>query len=663
MASAPRNFVLATAGHVDHGKSSLVKALTGTDPDRLPEEKNRGITIDLGFAHLALPGADAQTSGVSVGIVDVPGHEDFVKNMVAGVGAIDLALFVVAADDGWMPQTEEHLQILAYLGVEHGVVALTKTDLVENCTEVAAHVRARLAGSQFAHAPIIPTSTLDGRGVDGLKSALAQIVNQISCAPDIGKPRLAVDRVFLLRGVGTVVTGTLRGGRLARGQSVIIQPRGHSAKIRAVHCYGREVESSPPGTRTALNLPDLEAGTGVCRGDVVTLAEFTPPADTIDVRLERSARLPQLRTDHAHATGGLPPADGTTGVARPLKDGALVRVHHGAANVPARVVLANLAALLPGQSGMARLHLQSPGLWFIGDRFIIRDWQEQATLAGGVVLDLETRGRRAWRSGPQQAFLVRAATAGHRIQCRDVLQALLEREGVVPRAQLLLRSNWSQAEIAAAAADLAASGLAVAPGTWLAWATWWRDLINACGAAIDAFHSQHPEHAGLPITQLRALIEARCPQAELFEALARQLSSSGFVQTGTAIRRAAFRPALPPTLRGAGDRLRSALALKPLEPPSRKELAPDSAAQKALRFLIETGEVVELSDDIVLGLDAFARAKAAIAAFLAARGAATASEIRQTLATSRRILIPLLERLDRDGLTQRQGDVRRLRTP
>src|SRR5213594_2033546 len=230
-----RNFIIATAGHVDHGKSALVKALTGIDPDRLPEEKARGITIDLGFAHLELPSSINDPSATfHLGIVDVPGHEDFVKNMVAGVGSIDLALFVVAADDGWMPQTEEHLQILGYLGVNRAVVALTKIDLVENIEAVSARLREKLAGSPFAQAPIVPASVLTGRGLEELKAALIRVLADTPSPRDIGKPRLPVDRVFTLRGIGTVVTGTLTGGMFRRGQAVVIQPSGRTARIRSL---------------------------------------------------------------------------------------------------------------------------------------------------------------------------------------------------------------------------------------------------------------------------------------------------------------------------------------------------------------------------------------------------------------------------------------------
>ena len=284
-----RHYIIATAGHVDHGKSALVKALTGTDPDRLPEEKARGITIDLGFARLELA-ARNHLGGEQIydlGLVDVPGHEDFVKNMVAGVGSVDLALFVVAADDGWMPQTEEHLQILTYLGLERAVIALTKIDLVAGHEASAIQqVRDQLRGTPFAAAPIVPTSVVSGRGLEELKTALTKVLAETPPPRDLGKPRLPVDRVFTLRGLGTVVTGTLNGGTLARGQAVVLQPSGQAAHVRSVQTHHHDVAAAGPGTRVALNLPELAvadktaAAGEVARGQVVTLAGLGGPGET-----------------------------------------------------------------------------------------------------------------------------------------------------------------------------------------------------------------------------------------------------------------------------------------------------------------------------------------------------------------------------------------------
>src|ERR1700730_101408 len=280
------NFILATAGHVDHGKSALVKALTGTDPDRLPEEKARGITIDLGFADLNLAGPAGEK--FQVGVVDVPGHEDFIRNMIAGVGSIDLALLVVAADDGWMPQTEEHLQILTYLGVQRGVIALAKSDLgrIDITTD---EIRIQLRGTAFVASPIVPTSVRTGEGIENLKSAIASELAAMHPQRDFGKPRLFIDRVFTLRGIGTVVTGTLTGGRFHRGQSIIVQPQKLPARIRSIQSHGVELDCAQPGMRTAVNLPDV-AVDQIKRGDVITDSDLVA-SSMIVAQIQRSPRL------------------------------------------------------------------------------------------------------------------------------------------------------------------------------------------------------------------------------------------------------------------------------------------------------------------------------------------------------------------------------------
>jgi selenocysteine-specific elongation factor len=639
-----RNYIVATAGHVDHGKSALVKALTGIDPDRLPEEKARGITIDLGFAHLELPSPlDPQPSIMHLGIVDVPGHEDFVKNMVAGVGSIDLALFVVAADDGWMPQSEEHLQILGYLGVTRAVVALTKIDLAADESARVAHVRDRLAGSPFAEASIVPTSTVSGRGIDELKMALADTLGRTPPPRDIGKPRLPVDRVFTLRGVGTVVTGTLIGGELRRGQTVVIQPSGRTARIRSLQNHNRDADGSGPGTRTALNLPDVEGSgetPGVQRGNVITLPDLGGPGDGVDVLLERSPR----------------PIDSRTGPARPLKDRTRIRFHLGSGNVAGTVHFLDVDALPPGGRALARLRLEGPVFAFAGDRFIIRDWSEQSTLAGGVVLDPGAADR-GITAMARKKFLQRRAEDPSDLV--NLVLSLVERDRAVRRAGLLVQSRFSANEIRDAVATRLPADRVKEAGEWLVDRAWWEGLLETAAAKIDAAHQTHPERAGLALSELRAIVDV--PVTEVFDALVADLCGRGFTQSGVAIRRSAHRPALPPQLQNAGSKVRAALSAKPLDPPSRKEIAPDAAAQQALRFLLQTGEAIDLSEEVVLSADAFARAAGMIAAHLRARGAATAGELRQALGTSRRVVIPLLERLDKDGLTRREGDRRVLR--
>jgi selenocysteine-specific elongation factor len=645
-----RSYILATAGHVDHGKSSLVRALTGTDPDRLPEEKARGITIELGFAHLDLqtPACD-----VHLGIIDVPGHEDFVKNMVAGVGTIDLALLVVAADDGWMPQTEEHLQILLYLGVGKAVVALTKSDLVADLVSARLQVREKLNGTPLADAAIVPTSTADGTGLEQLKGTLAAAMAGLPPQPDIGKPRLPVDRAFTLKGVGTVVTGTLTGGMLQRGQAAVVQPSGRRARVRTVHNHNSEVDSIGPGSRAALNLPDLHvdgdshAGQSnvIGRGDVVTLADLGGPSDAMDVFLERSSRA-------ASAAGQ-----------RSLKDGTRVRIHLASGDFPCRVsFIGPERDLEPGRRALAQLRLETPAFAFAGDRFILRDWPEQHTLAGGIVLDPDAP-RRGHRSDERRQFLEARAAAPDDVT--PFVRSEVRRAGAARISTLLLKSRFSAAQVARAVSSLAAEGAVVVSGDVVADAASWKDLLGRAAEAIDADHRACPEQLGLKLTDLRAKLEtdAALPVADVFDTLVTNLCANGFTRAGALIRRASHRPALPPRLQASGAKICAALAAKPFDPPSRKELAPDAAGQQALRFLVQTGEAVEVGDDAILSAEGYAAAVEAIRNHLRAHGQATVSELKPVLGVTRRIMVPLLERLDRDGVTVRRGDVRVLRNP
>jgi selenocysteine-specific elongation factor len=644
-----RHLILATAGHVDHGKSSLVKALTGTDPDRLPEEKARGITIDLGFACLDLPAATGSDSIYRLGIVDVPGHEDFVKNMVAGVGSVDIALLVVAADDGWMPQTEEHLQILIYLGVTRLVVALTKIDLPEvNTASLCDSVRRQLRQTPFASAPVVPVSTVTQIGIDHLKAALASVLSDALAPKDIAKPRLAVDRAFTLRGIGTVVTGTLTGGTLNVGQSVVIQPLGHPARIRSIQSHNRDQDSVGPGTRVALNLSDVAVANnattqaGVRRGHVVTLGGFGPPVSFLDVLLNRSGRLEQ---NHELET-------------RALNDGARVRVHHGSGNWVARVRLGDNNPVGAGESALARLCFETPIFAFVNDRFIVRDWAEQVTLAGGTVL-AEAVNAKPFRDPVHRVFLQRCAAGIDSSQIRVAAQ--IERDGLIRRFDLLAKSHFSVSEIDGALAGLAREGKVLLLGELVADLRWWTALSARAVEAVDSAHKSHPEWLGLPIAQLRSDVRDSLLLPGAFEALLSHLLMNGFAQAGTVIKRQSHRPALPTHLQATGAKLRTRLELKPFEPPSRNELAPDANTRQALRFLIETHEVVELSTETVMSQDAFSRASRIIEDFLIAHRSGTVSELRQAVGAPRRIMVPLLERLDHSGLTVRQGDIRVLR--
>ena len=628
------HYIVATAGHVDHGKSALIKALTGTDPDRLPEEKARGITIDLGFAHLELA-SPVSGSPIHVGIVDVPGHEDFVKNMVAGVGAIDLALLIVAADDGWMPQTEEHLQILSYFGVRRAVVSLTKADLAGDEAAAVSEIRQQLQGSVFADAPIVPTSVVTKHGLDTLRATLARELSNAPPPRDIGKPRLAVDRVFTLTGAGTIVTGTLVGGCFQRGQAVVIQPGGQPARIRRIQSHGRDVETSGPGTRTALNLADVDPAGGVHRGDVITLPEMGGASDCLDVVLEISARA-----------------------SRPLKDGVRVRVHYGSGNVPAHVALGAGKELAAGGRQLAQLRLEAPIFLFAGDHLTLRDWSEQQTLAGAIVLDPDAT-RRAFRHQARQQWLERLSASLD--DPADFVAAYVIRDRAVRRARAFVKTRFSARDIDQAIERLAREGKVITAGDMVVVASSWAAVIRRGAQLIDEAHREHPERQGLSITDLRNTITKEFPIDDLFDSLVAGLGEQGFIRSGSIIQRAAHRAQLPEPLRTAGETLRRSLTARPLEPPSRKELTPDTASQRALKFLIESGEVIEINAELVMSAAAVAQATAQVKAFVTSNGPATVSDLRQSLGSSRRVVVPLLEYLDRTFVTLRQGDKRALR--
>jgi len=619
-----RHFIIATAGHVDHGKSALVKALTGTDPDRLPEEKKRQITIDLGFAALKLTAANGDK--IHAGIIDVPGHEDFVRNMIAGVGSIDLALFVVAADDGWMPQSEEHLQILNYLGVQRAVIALTKSDL-GRIDVVGNQIRERLTGTPFTDSPIVPTSVRTGTGIEKLVNTLAIQLATTDCQRDIRKPRLFIDRVFTLRGIGTIVTGTLTDGCLRRGQQVVVYPTNHETRIRSIQSYDQEVEVAQPGMRTAINLPDLRVDQ-IKRGDVLTLRNHDAPSATLIVRVEKSPRL-----------------NGDKIVAHPLKNGSSMYVHHGASRVAGRIKFRENGSLEAGKEKIARLKLASPIFAFIGDRFVVRDSSERHTIAGGIVLDPD---------GDKELLAVGVTLDN----VDSLVRATLAQQGFARRENLLTKSRFSADEISEALTNLEKNGEIIVRRDIAADCEFWRQLRAQAIGLVDAAHNESPDRVGIDLGELRSAL--RIQEPELLESLVTDLCKGNFVRKGSVIRRTSHRPTLPIHVQPVQKRIREALAEQPFDPPSRKAIEVDPETRQVLRFLIENGDVTELAFDVLLLLESFERMKSQVAEFISKNGPSTVSQLRQALGTSRRVMVPLVERLDRDGVTQRAGDKRML---
>jgi len=623
-----KHFILATAGHVDHGKSALIQALTGTDPDRLLEEKARGITIELGFAELNLVGPSGNK--FHLGIIDVPGHEDFVRNMIAGVGSIDLALLVVAADDGWMPQTEEHLQILMYLGVKQIIVSLTKSDL-GNIDAASVHIREQLKETSFADSLIVPTSVRTGDGIEKLKTALASEFAVLTEPRDIGKPRLFVDRAFTLRGIGTVVTGTLTGGTLRAGDIVFVQPRNIQARIRSLQSHGCDVNVAKPGTRTAINLPGLAVGSDVKRGDTITAVAYEPTL-ALDVFLTRSSRLKR------------PTA---------IKSGTSAYIHHGTRRVLAKMILAETDSIAAGESAIAQLRFDTPLLAFVGDRLIVRDASQQHTIAGGIVFNVDSTPT-GFRSNQERALLASRAAAPDDVELAVSTEIALT--GVIEPSRLLERSRFSAVEIAKALQRLKDHGEIFLDDNVGAKILIWRDLHGRVARFIDTAHRTYPERRGLELNALRGEFNSLSPA--VFDALIIDLCANGFVRVGSAIARNSHRAALPPQLQSAAESIRAALAKKPFDPPARGSIASKNNA--AFQFLIETGEIVEVAPEVVLLRDSFEKMKARVLEFISTHGPATVSHLREALQSSRRVMVPFLQHLDHAGVTRRVGDQRLL---
>jgi selenocysteine-specific elongation factor len=605
--------VVATAGHVDHGKSSLLIRLTGMDPDRLEEEKRRGLTIDLGFAWFTSP------SGREIGFVDVPGHERFIRNMLAGVGPVRLVLFVVAADEGWKPQSEEHLQILDVLGAEGAVVALTKRDLVDGETlEIAADdVRGRIDGTALAGAPIVACSSTTGEGIEELASALDAMVASAPEPERGGRPRLHVDRVFAIAGAGTVVTGTLTGGELRLGDEVVILPRNTRGRIRGLQTHKRTLEEATPASRVAVNVvgPDRAE---VSRGDVLGRPGEWRPTSVFEAELR--------------------PVDG---LGHRVSARAAFKLYAGAAERDARVRIYGGGSVGAGERGFARVHVEAPLVLAIGDRFVMRDAGRDRTVAGGVVLD-PLPPRRAG-SEPEKRLAARAAASD-----ADLAALVVAERGAIPVADLGPASGLDPTGIADAVS---------ADGWWLSRAT----VERARAAAVDtaaAHHREHPLDPGAPRSAIRTAVAAAMPspiRAAADAALDALLDEGALVRDGATLRLPAHRPAVgerSPEL----ERVVEAVAAGGATPPTIADLTTAGHARAVVDAAIRMGGVVRIAPELVVTPAFVDRAVAEIRS--AGPSGMTVGALRERLGTSRKYAVPLVEYLDTRGLTVRRGDVR-----
>ncbi len=612
-------FVLGTAGHIDHGKSVLVKALTGIDPDRLREEKERGMTIDLGFAWLKLP------SGREVGIVDVPGHERFVKNMLAGVGGIDMALLIIAANEGVMPQTKEHLAILDLIGVKRGVVAITKKDLVDDelLTLVRMEVEELIAATTIAGAPVVTVSALTGEGLPELLSAVDAQLDKTEPRKDLGRPRLPIDRIFTIAGAGTVVTGTLIDGALTVGQEVEIVPSGLKSRIRGLQTHKSREEVASPGSRVAANLVGVNTAQ-LTRGDVVTVPGWLKPTRLVTANLKLIDYLK-----------------------RPLRHNTQVSFHTLAAETMAKVRLLEGDELKPGQSMWAQLKLEKPLAIINGDRFIIRSPME--TLGGGGIVDV--RAKRLRRNRPDIIANLAAREGG---TAEEAVMALLETRQPLEASALAAQGNIVKEEAQAAIDSLVGQGRVIALGEGarrlLLTASGWKELTEKVLAALKDYHKKYPMRPGMPRAEFATRLKLGANIALVLDSL---VSQGSIVEEAGSLRLPSHAVSLTPAQQGKIDAFLKSLDASPFAPPS--ELIPEA---DLLNLLVAQGKAVRVSDNVVFSAKAYNEMVEKITAQIKSKGKITLGEVRDMFGTSRKYVQALLEYLDREKITRRVGDDR-----
>ena len=630
--------IVGTAGHIDHGKTSLIGALTGVETDRLKEEKARGISIDLGFAYLPAP------NGGRLGFVDVPGHERFVHTMVAGASGIDFALLVVAADDGPMPQTREHLAILDLLGIESGLVALTKTDLVDTTrlAEAEAEIRAALAGTRLAEADILPVSTRTGDGVDLLRDTLfAEAARHADRASD-GLFRLAVDRCFTLAGAGTIVTGTVLSGRVRIGDRVLISPAGLDARIRAVHAQNEAAEEGVSGDRCALNIAGDGIGRGAARrGDVVCDPRLHAPTARIDARLRLLGSEP-----------------------KPIGTWMPVRLHHASADVAGRIVPLSEAPLRPGDAGWVQLVLDEPIAAAVGDRFVLRDTSAQRTIGGGHFVDLRAPQRK--RRTPERLAQLEAGAA-------DGPEAALAGLLAIHPFHVDLAAFGRDRALAPEAVEEIAErlGLVLLPvgETRMALLTETvATMERSLAFRLEEFHAANPDLMGLGVERLRLAMEPRLP-ASAFRALLAHLVRAGrVVQEGAWVRLPSHTVQLSPADEARWETIAPMLGgTERFRPPRTRDIAgllgeSEGDIRRVLKTLGRLGKLDEVAHDHFFLRETVSEMVDIVARLgeEGAKGDFTAALFRDQVENGRKVAIQILEFFDRHGVTLRRGDLRRV---
>jgi selenocysteine-specific elongation factor len=622
--------VIGTAGHVDHGKSTLVKRLTGIDPDRLAEEKARQMTIDLGFAWFDLP-----RSG-RVGIVDVPGHRDFIENMLAGIGGVDLALLVIAADEGPMPQTREHLAILDLLGIHQAIVALTKVDAASDPEWLAliqADITALLDESHLAGAPIVPVSSLTGLGIDQLMRTLDERLEALSDAGSglfqMGLPRLPIDRVFSMTGFGTIVTGTLRGGAVQVGDMLEILPARLTARVRGIQAYEEAVERALPGSRVALNLSGVERSQ-VKRGDVAAPPGLIEPTWLVDARYRH---LPDAGFE--------------------LKHNTLVKVFTGTAETTAHIRLLETEVVSPGAETWVQLQLDRPIAVLDGDPFILRRPSPAQTVGGGTIVRVQPR--RKWKRGDRAVITDLIQHNESRRTARQ-LPLLAETRDPISRHELQRRSGLPNDEFELRLTDALNRGWLIAQVKAHETLIWSAGKVEAGLQSIEEqlrqYHRAFPLRTGMPREELRSRLKLKADTLQFLLNAAERL-----IQEGSVVRLSDHGVTLSPIQQQQREQVLEWVGRNPFAPPSLDELV-EGYDQELIYALIDLGDLVRVPPDLVFTRAAYDSLMQQIAQLIHEQGSVSAAQVRDQLQTSRKYAIALLEYLDSIGWTRRQGDVR-----
>lgn len=628
--SAP-SLVLGTAGHIDHGKSTLVKAITGVDPDRLAEEKERGITIELGFAQLSLP------SGRTMGVVDVPGHERFVRQMVAGATGIDVVMLVVAADDGVMPQTREHLAIIDLLGIPRGVVAITKADLADpDWVElIAEDVRNLIAGTSIDGAPIVPVSARSGAGIPELLATIDEVAAEAEARHSNLPLRLPVDRVFTIAGAGTVVTGTLWSGVAKRDDQVELMPSGKRGRIRSVQMHGAQAEKAVAGNRVALNIAGLDTD-DISRGDIVA----EPGTLTVTDRFD--ARVTYLASEE-----------------KPFESGARVHVHHGTREVLGRVLLMDAETLQPGQSGLAQLRLEEPLSPRYDDRFIIRSYSPMWTIGGGTVLDVLPPRRTRLKAHERELL---DALLAHDLS-GAALGLLASRAIPMTSAQVAAALGVPRPQVADELNRASLERLKAGGETYFVTAEAQGALLDATERELLAYHDADPRATGLAVGALRDRVDRRL-EPKVFDALLEIAVTSGaIVLVGGEARHPKAASTALAAESEAAEKLGALLKAQGLAPLATAELAAEAGvdpglARKVLGRLAADGRLLRLGPDLHFDAEAVEEARGKIVVYLKEHGTILMKDARDLVGSSRKYILPLMEHFDQQGITKRDGDIR-----